>query len=257
MKISIITVTFNSEKTLESTIDSVRSQNYDELEYIIVDGGSTDGTIRIINKNQDIISKWVSEPDKGISDAFNKGIRMSTGDLIGIINSDDMLEEGALSAVANCIKADTDVLYGNVLSFGDGIKPFIEKPKDLSGLYDSMVLLHPATFVMKRAYDKYGVFNIDYKCCMDRDLLLRMYSRGAKFQYVDRVLSKFRQGGVNQRTYLTTTVSEGEKISIEYGMKPAKAKIISLKKRIRFCVRNLLLCTSFGKKLKEIKNRRH
>ena len=178
MRISIITVTYNSAATLGDTIRSVRNQNYNDLEYIIVDGGSTDGTIQIIHDNEDIISTWVSEPDRGISDAFNKGIRMATGELIGIINSDDMLADGALSAIAEAIEGDTEVLYGNVTSFGEGIKPYTEVPGDLNGLYKSMVVLHPATFVKKSAYEKYGLFNVDYKCCMDRDLLLRMYSGG-------------------------------------------------------------------------------
>ena len=257
MKISIITVTFNSGKTLSDTIQSVRNQDYKDLEYIIVDGGSTDNTLKIIQDNNDIISKWISEPDRGISDAFNKGIKMSTGDLIGIINSDDMLADGALNEIAKYIKEDTDVLHGNVISFGHNIEPFIEKPGVIKDLYTSMVLLHPATFVRKSAYEKYGLFNIDYKCCMDRDLLLRMYSKGAKFQYLDRVLARFRQGGINQRTYINTTVPEGEKISIEFGMSPFKAKVISFIKINRYRIRAAVLNTFFGRELKKIKNRRN
>ncbi len=196
MKISIITVTFNSEATLKETIQSIRNQRYDDLEYIIVDGGSKDHTVDIIKENENIISKWISESDLGISDAFNKGIQMATGNLIGIINSDDMLEDNVLKVISQELKDDTDVLYGNAISFGEGIKPFIEKPSSLDGLYVSMTIIHPATFVRKKAYEKYGTFNIDYKCCMDRDLMLRMYSRGAKFQYVDKILAKVRQGGL-------------------------------------------------------------
>lgn len=256
MKISIITVTYNSAVTLADTIKSVRSQHYEELEYIVVDGGSTDGTVQIVRDNEDIITTWISERDRGISDAFNKGIDMATGELIGIINSDDMLANGALNAIAKTINEDTDVLYGNVISFGEGIEPFVEKPANLKKMYTSMAVLHPATFVRKRAYEKYGVFNVDYKCCMDRDLLLRMYSGGAKFQYIDRVLAKFRQGGVNQQTYIKTTVPEGERISIEYGMNPFRAKLISLKKKNRYRIRTILLKTSFGKALKRVKNKR-
>ena len=99
-KISIVTITFNSESTVEDTIKSVVSQDYPNLEYIIIDGGSKDGTLEIVDRYRDRIAKVVSEPDKGISDAFNKGIRNATGDIIGIINSDDILLPGALSAVA-------------------------------------------------------------------------------------------------------------------------------------------------------------
>lgn len=163
MKISIITVTFNSEATLKETIQSIRNQRYDDLEYIIVDGGSKDHTVDIIKENENIISKWISESDLGISDAFNKGIQMATGNLIGIINSDDMLEDNVLKVISQELKDDTDVLYGNAISFGEGIKPFIEKPSSLDGLYVSMTIIHPATFVRKKAYEKYGTFNIDYK----------------------------------------------------------------------------------------------
>lgn len=100
MKISIITVTFNSEATLKETIQSIRNQRYDDLEYIIVDGGSKDHTVDIIKENENIISKWISESDLGISDAFNKGIQMATGNLIGIINSDDMLEDNVLKVIS-------------------------------------------------------------------------------------------------------------------------------------------------------------
>ena len=256
MKISIITITYNSASYLPDTIGSIRAQSYPNLEFIVVDGGSNDGTLDIIKSNADIITKWVSEPDNGISDAFNKGIRMATGDVIGIINSDDMLAANALSTINARIEADTDVFYGNVENFGDDIdKTYVTKPGELSGLYVSMTLIHPAVFVRKSAYDKYGVFNLDYKCCMDRDLLLRMYSNGAKFQYVDETLARYRHGGINQRTYVTTTVVEGEKISIEYGMSKPKAKLITAKKRLRFTLRSKVLNTSIGRKLRARKYR--
>ena len=99
-KISIITITFNSEKTLEETIESVLSQNYPNLEYLIIDGGSSDGTLEIVKRYKDKIDFVISEPDRGISDAFNKGIRYATGEIVGIINSDDLLLPDALHKVA-------------------------------------------------------------------------------------------------------------------------------------------------------------
>ena len=254
MKISIITVTLNSEKTLQETIDSVAGQNYDDLEYIIVDGGSTDSTLDIIKKNNNKISRWISEKDYGISDAFNKGIKLSSGDVVGIINSDDMLSDDALNTIEKNMREDTDVLYGNAISFAEDISPYLERASSLDGLYTSMVLLHPAVFVRKSAYEQYGFFDIQYKCCMDRDLLLRMYTHGAKFQYIDTVLAKIRQGGVNQRLYLTTTVTEGERISIAYGMSKWKAKTISILKRVRFYLRAALLRTRLGQFIKMRKN---
>ena len=118
MKISIITITYNSEKTLEDTIQSVARQNYPDLEYIIVDGGSKDATLDTVKKYSNVVTKWISEPDKGISDAFNKGIKIASGELIGIINSDDMLTDNSLNIIAKNIKPETDVIYGNAIMFG-------------------------------------------------------------------------------------------------------------------------------------------
>lgn len=237
MKISIITITYNSEKTLEETILSVKAQKYQEIEYLIIDGGSTDRTLEIVKKYPDVVTKWISEPDKGISDAFNKGINLASGELIGIINSDDLLTDNSLAIIAENINDDTDVVYGNAIMFGNDEAPYRLRPfGDLKEFYKLMAVIHPATFVKKNAYTKYGLFKLDYKCCMDRELLLRMFSQGAKFQYIDSDLAKMRLGGVNQRTYLKTTITEGTTISIDYGMNPLVAKAIEIKKNIRFRV---------------------
>ena len=118
-KISIITVCYNSEKYLEETIQSVLRQNYQNVEYIIIDGGSTDNTVSIIDKYRQYITYFVSEPDNGISDAFNKGIRVATGDVIGIINSDDLLEEGALERVAQEYAPSVDWYRGDCKVWND------------------------------------------------------------------------------------------------------------------------------------------
>ena len=113
-KISIVTITYNSENTVEETIKSVISQGYPNLEYVIIDGASTDGTLDVVSKYSDRIAKIVSEPDKGISDAFNKGIKHATGEIIGIINSDDILLPGALQAVADAYEEGVGVYRGNI-----------------------------------------------------------------------------------------------------------------------------------------------
>lgn len=226
MKISIITITYNSEKTLEDTIRSIAKQQYANLEYLIVDGGSSDRTLDIISQYPEVVTKWISEPDQGISDAFNKGIRMATGDVIGIINSDDMLSENALQLVADNMESDTDVFYGNTISFGEGIKKFRRRPEaDLEVLRKGMALQHPATFVRKSAYEKYGMFDLSYQCIMDRELLLRMYVGGAKFQYIDADLAWMRINGVSMTSYLDVTIPEGIRVSIKYGMSPFVAHL--------------------------------
>lgn len=119
--VTIITVGYNRVATLQRVIDSVALQTYDNIESIIVDGGSTDGTVELSNQKNDRISRWISEPDKGIYNAMNKGIRLATGDIIGIINSDDWYESDAVETVVNTFKkTDADILYGN-LNLVDGV----------------------------------------------------------------------------------------------------------------------------------------
>lgn len=253
MKFSIVTVTYNSEKTLEDTIKSIAAQNYTDYEYIIIDGGSTDKTLEIIEKYKNVVSRYVSEPDEGISDAFNKGIHMANGEIIGIINSDDQLGENALKIISEHIESDTDVFYGNAIMFGGKEKDYRYKPfPNIDVLRERMALVHPATFVRRAAYDKYGVFDKKYKCQMDRDLLLRMYIGGAKFQYFDADLAKFRLGGVNQKTYISQTVPEGIEISIKNGMNPIKAKYIGMKCKLRFRLVNSVRRLPFGIILRRI-----
>lgn len=253
MKISIITITYNSEKTLEDTIQSVAKQNYSDLEYIIIDGGSKDSTLDIVKKYPNIVSKWISEPDKGISDAFNKGIKIASGELIGIINSDDMLTDSSLNTIAKNIKPETDVIYGNAIMFGGKEENYRCKPVDsLEIMRKRMAVVHPATFVKKSAYDKYGTFDLKYKCQMDRDLLLRMYVAGANFQYLNEDLAMMRLGGVNQQTYVKQTVPEGIEISIKNGMNPVKAYALGMKSIARFRIANFIRKLPVGKAIRRI-----
>lgn len=236
MKISIITITCNSEATLEDTIKSIIGQEYPDLEYIIVDGLSQDSTMDIVRKYQDHIQIVISEKDNGISDAFNKGIKAATGDLIGIINSDDMLMPNALHALAEQIDADTDVAYGKAYRlYSDGsVRDYL--PRDLKIFTYKMPLVHPATFVRKSAYEKYGVFNVDYHYCMDRAVLYKMYQGGAKFQYIDEYFAYYRMGGMSENHYWDGTLNEGEKISVDFGMNPIKARLITWYKKVRYIV---------------------
>ncbi len=198
-KISVITITFNSEKTLEETILSVVGQGYDNLEYLIIDGGSKDDTMTIVNKYRDKIAFVVSEPDKGICDAFNKGISHATGDIIGIINSDDILLPGALETVAKYYSPDIDVYSGNVLMWNDQSgQTYIRKPDiEFKGLRNSFKACHPARFIARKAYEKYGVYSLEFRYCMDVDLLIRFCRAGAKIIHIDDELTKFRIGATS------------------------------------------------------------
>lgn len=252
-KISIITITYNSEAVLEKTMRSILLQNYRPLEYIIVDGASKDRTMDIVKRyypiflENSIEIKYISEPDSGISDAFNKGIRMASGDIIGIINSDDELREGTLCKVAQSIGDEVDVFYGDCFWVDNqkGISYVRKSSADLSDLRIKLKILHPATFIRADAYDKFGMYDIHYKYCMDKQLLAKMYYNGAKFQYVEEVLVNVTAGGVSDR-YLRGVMEEGKRIAIENGIPFWKAQIlfeknyfivtaISTLKKNRFC----------------------
>lgn len=218
-KITMITVTLNSDKTLERTIKSVIKQKYDNLEYLIIDGGSTDHTIDIIRKYERYITHWVSEPDKGISDAFNKGIKMSTGEIIGIINSDDGLCAGALQTLAEEYEEDIDIYRGKIILWNTetGTK-VIEKPSMHFPMVDiNPHVSHQGTFVTKRAYDKYGLFDTDIKYAMDYDLLIRFEKMNVKMKYINHVMAYFTLGGVTYQPYSAERLRETDKIFKAYG----------------------------------------
>jgi Glycosyltransferases involved in cell wall biogenesis len=225
-KLSIVTVCFNSEKTIEETIKSIVCQKNDDIEYIIIDGKSTDGTMEIINRYKEHIDKIISERDGGISDAFNKGIRLADGEFIGIVNSDDMLLPWAAESVIDKAKPDTDVFYGQGIRYfsEDKCKRFTVVESH-NQLHTSMPLCHPATFVRKSAYEKWGGFSNMYKYTMDRELLLRMLDGGAKFQYSRCFFAVYRMGGASDETYLKGVLPEMSRINRDDGMLRFKVSV--------------------------------
>lgn len=202
IKISVITITYNSQRTIESTLKSVLSQSYPNLEYIIIDGGSKDSTLDIIERYRDQLSCVISEPDNGIADAFNKGLRIATGDLIGIINSDDLLLPDSLSILASFYDDETDVYRGNTIIWNENSQ---FRCREIPSMTFPLVpytihVAHPSTFVKRDAYRKYGLFDVDFRYIMDLELLCRFYRLGATFKYVDADLAEFRIGGVTSNS---------------------------------------------------------
>lgn len=193
--VSIITVVFNGEKHLEQTMQSVLSQTYNTIEYIIIDGGSTDDTVDIIKKYAERLAYWVSEPDKGISDAFNKGIAKATGEIIGILNADDWYEADTVAQVV--AKIDQGDIFHGVMQYWDGDKKLHKTYPDASLLAKEMTINHPTVFVKKWVYEKYGVFKLDYRYAMDYELMLRFFVNGVKFYAIDSVLTNMRYEGVS------------------------------------------------------------
>jgi glycosyltransferase involved in cell wall biosynthesis len=195
--ISVITVVYNGVSTLEQTILSVINQTYKNIEYIIIDGGSTDGTVDIIKKYEKHLTYWISETDRGIYDAMNKGIEKATGELIGIINSDDWYESDCLETIVKFKNANNSntVLYGlirNVTTQG-----YYEIYSCSPDYFFDKMPPHPTFFIPKRIYEKYGTFNFKYKYCSDYDLLLRIRKQDVNFYMIEKILANFRTGGVS------------------------------------------------------------
>lgn len=257
-KISIITISYNSNKTIVKTFESVLSQSYRPLEYILVDGGSKDGTLELIEKYipqfeaVGIAVNFKSETDKGISDAFNKGIDRATGDIIGITNSDDCLLDGTLQFVANNFPVNIDVFYGNCIwNDEDNHIQYVRKSNaDLSDLKIRLKILHPAAYIRKTAYNKYGVYSIDYRFCMDKQLLAKMQRMGASFQYVDKNFVSVSAGGASDKN-LKGVIVEGEKIAIDNGISPIQAKWIFRKNYLFVRTKNMAKKISFVSKIVE------
>lgn len=208
---SIITICYNSEKTIERTIKSVLAQSYKDYEYIIVDGASKDGTLDIVKRYELLFEgrlKWKSESDKGIYNAMNKGIERSTGDIIGIVNSDDWLESDALDIVAKSFEENehnTNALYcgGIVFHLDNGEQRFLNADKEVflknSRNYVLAGIRHPATFVPKQVYNNVGLFDETIKIAADADFILRCKNKGVNIITINSYLSNMADGGLSNR----------------------------------------------------------
>lgn len=205
MKVSIVTVAFNSATTIRDTIESVLSQDYPRIEYIVIDGGSTDGTLDIIGEYGPRVTHLISEPDHGIYDAMNKGIDLATGDVVGFLNSDDMyIDSKAVSqlmAVMNSQKSDcvfADLIYV-APDNTDRVLRYYSSKKFHPGLFQyGWMPAHPTFFAKKSIYEKVGSFSLSYMIAADFELLVRMLAvHGASYSYVPKALVRMRAGGVS------------------------------------------------------------
>jgi len=201
-KFSIITVAYNSESTIRDTLESVLQQTFEDYEYIIVDGNSTDHTLDIVKEYEKKFSgrlTYISEPDEGIYDAMNKGIRMAKGDIIGIINSDDWYEKDALLKVyEQSVDSPYAIYYGYMRiideSNGKEIRCTINHPDYIR----EAMINHPATFVSRKVYEEFGMFDCQYKMSADYDFIIRMTKQDkVKFIPVYEILADFRMGGIS------------------------------------------------------------
>jgi glycosyltransferase involved in cell wall biosynthesis len=210
MKCTIITVSYNAIDTIESTINSVLSQDYNNIEYIIIDGNSSDGTKEIIHRYENRISKWISEKGNGIYDAMNKGIQLATGDIIGILNADDLYSSNdIISKVVNQItQSNADALYGDLkyVLKNDISKTirFWKSGEYLDGKFlKGWMPPHPTFFVKKNIYNQLGLYRTDMPSAADYELMLRyIHVNKVKLTYLPELITIMREGGVSNKSLL-------------------------------------------------------
>ena len=205
MKISIITITYNSSKTLQRALDSVQSQTYGDIEHILVDGASKDGTAEIIKAYaaEHTNVRWVSEKDEGIYNALNKGIRMATGDVIGFLHSDDVLNSSeSIAHIAAAFEASqADVVYGDLQYFRGGkvVRQWISNDFRPSSLKYGWMPPHPTVYVRKEVYEQVGPYDEWFRISADFDMMLRIFKAGYKAQYIPEVLVCMEVGGASNK----------------------------------------------------------
>ena len=207
MKISIITVCFNSAKTISDTINSVASQDYPAIEHIIVDGASTDDTVDILEKAPSV-AHFVSEPDKGIYDAMNKGIAMATGDVVGILNADDFyLNKSVISQIAQIFNnEDVDACYADLVYVKETdtnkiIRYWRSQPFKPGLFLKGWMPAHPTFFVRSSVYQQHGLFNLNYRIAADVEMLFRLLEvKRINTVYLPETIIKMRLGGTTNKS---------------------------------------------------------
>jgi len=208
MKVSLITIAYNSAETIEDTIKSIVAQDYSNIEYIIIDGGSTDNTLSIVDKFKDSITTIISEPDKGIYDAMNKGVQNATGDIVGILNSDDIYADNkVVSRIVEAI-GNKDSIYADLVYVDrdntDKVTRYWKSGKYRMGIFKKgWMPPHPTFFIKKSCYDQYGIYNLQLKSAADYELMLRMlHKHNISVAYLPEVITKMRIGGQSNATLL-------------------------------------------------------
>ena len=224
MKVSIITATYNSASTIGDTLKSVEDQTHSDIEHIIIDGQSKDDTLQILRKFQHL-AKVISEPDKGIYDAMNKGISISTGDIIGILNSDDFYTSSdVISSVIELFDGDeclqcvyADLAYVSQNDTSKIVRKWVSGPYDRLSFVNGWMPPHPTFFVRKEVYDTHGLFNLDLKTAADYELMLRfLYKHHCTCQYLPKTIIKMRAGGAsNSNFYARLSANKQDRLAWE------------------------------------------
>lgn len=212
LKFSLVSVTFNSDATLKDTIESILNQSFPNLEYIVVDGLSKDNTVNVIKEYEPRFSgrlKWISEKDKGLYDAMNKGIRMATGDIVGIINSDDFYHRtDILAKVADAFQDETvqavygDVRFVNPNNLDKTVRYYSSKKFSPNLFRYGFMPAHPTFFIYRKYFDEFGYYKTDYRIAADYELLIRfLYTHHLKAKYLPLDFMKMRTGGTSTASF--------------------------------------------------------
>ncbi len=206
-KLSIVTVVYNGGATIADTLASVAAQGYSNLEYVVVDGASTDDTLDRVRSAGDVVTRLVSEPDNGLYDAMNKGIRMTTGEVVGLINSDDIYAPGVFDKVmAAFTDAKVDAVYGDLCyvrqdDLGAVVRYWKSsefKPRSFSSGWSPP---HPTLFLRRAVYERCGLFDLDYRIAADIEFMMRLFEvHGVRARYLPEILVRMRMGGTTNRS---------------------------------------------------------
>jgi glycosyltransferase len=206
MKVSIITATYNSSESIKRTLDSIASQDYKNIEHIIIDGGSTDDTLEIVKKHHNQISKIISEKDNGIYDALNKGLKIATGDVIGFLNSDDYFSsDQSVSSIVTAFNASNpDIVYGDLMYHSvvnnkiKTIRYWKSNPFEAKSLFFGWMPPHPTIYCKREVYETYGDFNSNLKISADYDFILRVFKlSNLTKKHVPKVIVNMQMGGAS------------------------------------------------------------
>ncbi|MFC2152107.1 glycosyltransferase family 2 protein [Bacteroidota bacterium] len=237
MKVSIITVVFNNVLTIKTAIESVLNQTYKNIEYIIIDGASADGTLEQIKLYRDKVDKIVSEPDKGIYNAMNKGIRLATGDIIGILNADDFFSNNQV--IQKVVEAfaiqETDTIFGDVQFINSSnenkiVRYYSSKRFKPQMFKYGFMPAHPSFYAKKELFEKFGYYKEDYLIAADYELLIRfLYKEKLKYRYIETPFVTMRTGGVSNKSLKSRFVLNKEIIRAckENGIRTNSFKIYS------------------------------
>jgi glycosyltransferase involved in cell wall biosynthesis len=205
MKVTVITVCYNSEATIQKAIDSVAQQTWPSIEHIVIDGASRDGTVAIVHRNLSKLAHFVSEPDTGVYEAMNKGLKRATGDVVAFLNSDDVYSTPlVIETVVQSMKAQgLDALYGDVEFFHPGNPAKVVRTYDSSRFTPSRIAwgwmpAHPALFIRREIYERFGSFREDFKIAGDYEFVARVFKSGElNSQHLDQVLVRMQTGGLS------------------------------------------------------------